>query len=181
MNFSQVVVAMLALLVATPCAAQDLLPSWNDGPAKKAILEFVAAVTDEKRKDYVEPADRVATFDNDGTLWVEYPMYTQALFAFDRVKELAPQHPEWKTQQPFKGVMEDDMKAVDHHGWKMTIAERRRQPRRHLLRRHGHIAARDRALRGRPLVEVLLHERRSREASVAEATSSSRPAPAGLR
>jgi hypothetical protein len=70
MNFSQVVVVMLALLVATPCAAQDPLPSWNDGPARKAILEFVAAVTDEKGKDYVQPADRIATFDNDGTLWV---------------------------------------------------------------------------------------------------------------
>jgi phosphoglycolate phosphatase-like HAD superfamily hydrolase len=118
MNFPKIAVAMLALLVAVPCAAQDLLPSWNDGPARKAILEFVAAVTDEKGKDYVDPADRVATFDNDGTLWVEYPMYTQALFAFDRVKELAPQHPEWKTQQPFKGVLEDDMKAVGASGMK---------------------------------------------------------------
>jgi phosphoglycolate phosphatase-like HAD superfamily hydrolase len=117
-NFSQVVVAMLAVLVAIPCAAQDSLPSWNDGPAKNAILEFVAAVTDEKGKDYVESADRIATFDNDGTLWVEYPMYTQALFAFDRVKKLAPQHPEWKTQQPFKGVLEDDMKAVGASGMK---------------------------------------------------------------
>jgi len=118
MNFSQVVVAMLAVFVVTPCVAQDLLPSWNDGPAKKAILEFVTAVTDEKGKDYVELADRIATFDNDGTLWMEYPMYTQALFAFDRVKELAPQHPEWKTQQPFKGVLEDDMKAVGASGMK---------------------------------------------------------------
>jgi phosphoglycolate phosphatase-like HAD superfamily hydrolase len=118
MNFSRTLVAMLTLLVAIPCAAQDLLPSWNDGPTKKAILEFVAAVTDEKGKDYVEPADRIATFDNDGTLWVEYPMYTQALFAFDRVKTLAPQHPEWKTQQPFKGVLGNDMKAVGASGMK---------------------------------------------------------------
>jgi phosphoglycolate phosphatase-like HAD superfamily hydrolase len=118
MIFSQVFVAMLAVLVAIPCAAQDPLPSWNDGRAKKAILEFVAAVTDEKGKDYVELADRIAAFDNDGTLWVEYPMYTQALFAFDRVKKLAPQHPEWKTQQPFKGVLEDDMKAVGASGMK---------------------------------------------------------------
>jgi len=98
--------------------AADSLPSWNDGPAKKAILEFVAAVTDEKSPDYVAPAERIATFDNDGTLWVEYPMYTQALFAFDRVKALAPQHPEWKTTQPFKGVLEDDMKAVGASGMK---------------------------------------------------------------
>ena len=117
-NFARLGITILTALVAVPCAAQDLLPSWNDGPARKAILEFVAAVTDEKGKDYVEPADRIATFDNDGTLWVEYPMYTQALFAFDRVKELAPQHPEWKTQQPFKGVLEDDMKAVGASGMK---------------------------------------------------------------
>ncbi len=85
MNFSYVVVAMLAVLVAIPCAASDVLPSWNDGLAKKAIQDFVAAVTDQSGKDYIEPADRIATFDNDGTLWVEYLMYTQVLFAFDRV------------------------------------------------------------------------------------------------
>ena len=98
--------------------AADPLSSWNKGPAKQAILEFVAAVTDENSNDYVAPADRIATFDNDGTLWVEYPMYTQALFAFNRVKALAPQHPEWKTTQPFKGVLEDDMKAVGASGMK---------------------------------------------------------------
>jgi phosphoserine phosphatase len=121
-NFSRTLVATLAVLVAVPCAARDLLPSWNDGPTKKAILEFVADVTDEKGRNYVEPADRIATFDNDGTLWVEYPMYTQALFAFDRVKKLAPQHPEWKTQQPFKGVLENDMKAVGASGMKGLMA-----------------------------------------------------------
>ena len=118
MNFSRAVVALLAVLVAIPAAAEEPLPSWNDGPAKTAILEFVAAVTDEKGKDYVEPADRVATFDNDGTLWIEYPMYTQFLFAIERVKELAPKHPEWKTTQPFQGVLEDDMKAVAASGMK---------------------------------------------------------------
>ena len=87
-------------------------------PTKKAILEFVAAVTDENGKDYVEPAERIAVFDNDGTLWVEYPMYTQFLFAFDRVKKLAPQHPEWKTKQPFKAVLEGDMKTVGASGMK---------------------------------------------------------------
>jgi phosphoserine phosphatase len=97
-------------------AAEDPLPSWNDGSTKKAILEFVAAVTDENGKDYVEPAERIATFDNDGTLWVESPMYTQALFAFERVKELAPQHPEWKTTQPFKALLEGDMKTVGASG-----------------------------------------------------------------
>ena len=83
--------------------AADPLASWNEGPAKKSILEFVAAVTDENGRDYVAPAERIATFDNDGTLWVESPMYTQALFAFDRVKELAPQHPEWKPHSPSRG------------------------------------------------------------------------------
>ena len=96
------------------CCSPDcpLLPSWNGGSGKATILEFVGAVTDKDGKDYVEPADRVATFDNDGCLWVEYPMYTQLLFAFDRVKELTPQHPEWKVQQPFKAVLEGDMKTV---------------------------------------------------------------------
>ena len=79
MNFSRTLVAILAVLVAIPCAAQDRLPSWNEGPAKKAILEFVAAVTEKGGKDYVEPAERIAVFDNDGTLWVEQPMYTQVL------------------------------------------------------------------------------------------------------
>jgi len=114
--------ALLAVLLAAfvpGCAAsQDPLPSWNDGSTKKAILEFVAAVTEKGGKDYVEPAERIAVFDNDGTLWVEYPMYTQALFAFDRVKKLAPEHPEWKTKQPFKGVLEGDMKAVGASGMK---------------------------------------------------------------
>ncbi len=96
--------------------AADPLPSWNEGPTKAAILEFVAAVTDKNSEDYVKPADRIATFDNDGTLWVEYPMYTQVLFAFDRVKELAPQHPEWKTKQPFKAALEGDMKTVGASG-----------------------------------------------------------------
>ena len=98
--------------------AANPLPSWNDGTAKEEILYFVNAVTDKNSKDYVEPADRIATFDNDGTLWVEYPMYTQFLFAFDRVKKLAPQHPEWKTKQPFKAVLEGDMKTVGASGMK---------------------------------------------------------------
>jgi phosphoglycolate phosphatase-like HAD superfamily hydrolase len=115
-------VAIFAICFCTAANAADPLPSWNDGAAKKAILEFVSAVTDESSKDYVEPVDRIATFDNDGTLWVEYPMYTQALFAFDRVKKLAPQHPEWKTQQPFKGVLEGDMKAVGASGMKGLMA-----------------------------------------------------------
>ncbi len=111
-------VALLVAFASSSAAARDPLPSWTDGPAKQAILEFVAAVTDENGNDYVEPAERIATFNNDGTLWVEYPMYTQVLFAFDRVKELAPQHPEWKTTQPFRALLEGDMKTVGASGMK---------------------------------------------------------------
>lgn len=108
--------ALLMILASSCTATQDPLPSWNDGAAKAAILDFVAAVTDKAGSDYVEPAARIATFDNDGCLWVEYPMYTQQLFTFDRVKELAPEHPEWKTTQPFKAVLEDDMKTLGASG-----------------------------------------------------------------
>ena len=96
----------------------DPLPSWNEGSTKSAIIQFVTDVTTKGGPKYVKPGDRIATFDNDGTLWVEQPIYTQITFAFDRVKELAAQHPEWKTQQPFKGLLEGDMKAVGASGTK---------------------------------------------------------------
>jgi phosphoglycolate phosphatase-like HAD superfamily hydrolase len=111
----------VAISVVFLCAiayGANPLPSWNDGAAKTAVLEFVAAVTEKGGRDYVEPAERIAVFDNDGTLWVEYPMYTQILFAFERVKELAPQHPEWKTTQPFKALLAGDMKTVGASGMK---------------------------------------------------------------
>jgi phosphoglycolate phosphatase-like HAD superfamily hydrolase len=111
-------VAIFAVCICSVANAADSLASWNEGPARKAILEFVAAVTDKNGKDYVKPAERIAVFDNDGTLWIEYPMYTQALFAFDRVKALAPQHPEWKTKQPFKALLAGDMKTVGASGMK---------------------------------------------------------------
>ncbi len=115
----RVALGIVGLLFAQAVVAADNpLSSWNDGPAKKAILEFVAAVTDENGKDYVPAEERIAVFDNDGTLWVEYPMYTQVLFALDRVKKLAPQHPEWKTKQPFKALLEGDMKTVGASGMK---------------------------------------------------------------
>jgi phosphoserine phosphatase len=116
--FIQSFVAIFAICICSVAHAADPLASWNEGPVKKAILEFVAAVTDESGKDYVAPAERIATFDNDGTLWVEYPMYTQVLFAFERVKKLAPQHPEWKTKQPFKALLAGDMKTVGASGMK---------------------------------------------------------------
>jgi haloacid dehalogenase-like hydrolase len=92
------------------------LPSWNEGATKQSILDFVAAVTGEGSPDFVPPAERIATFDNDGTLWVEHPMYTQLVFVLDRVKALAPQHPEWKDTQPFKAALEGDMKTLTASG-----------------------------------------------------------------
>jgi phosphoserine phosphatase len=110
--------AFLVIFMSGSAVAKDHLPSWNDGTAKEAILYFVNAVTDKNSKDYVEPAERIAVFDHDGTLWVESPMYTQVLFAFERVKKLAPKHPEWKTKQPFKALLAGDMKTVGASGMK---------------------------------------------------------------
>ncbi len=88
------------------------LPSWNDGAAKEAITEFVARVTDPSSPDFVPEPERIATFDNDGCLWSEKPFYFQLLFAVDRVSELAPEHPEWRDTQPFRGAIEGDLEAV---------------------------------------------------------------------
>jgi hypothetical protein len=90
----------------------DPLPSWHEGATKSAIIDFVEDVTDPASSNFLEVADRIATFDNDGNLWSEQPMYFQLIFAIDRVKALAPDHPEWKTQQPFKAVLENDMQTV---------------------------------------------------------------------
>ncbi|HZD30255.1 MAG TPA: haloacid dehalogenase-like hydrolase, partial [Candidatus Angelobacter sp.] len=92
--------------------ATDPLPSWNDGPAKQAILDFVKTTTDKGSPKFVPPEERIATFDQDGTTWVEQPIYSQVLFAFDRVGALAPQHPEWKTKEPFKAVLTGDKEAM---------------------------------------------------------------------
>jgi phosphoglycolate phosphatase-like HAD superfamily hydrolase len=99
--------------------ATDHLPSWNEGSAKTAMLSFVEAVTDPSSKDYVAEKDRVATFDQDGTLWVEHPYYTQLAFALDRLAELAPQHPEWKTTEPYKSALAGDLAAFA----KLSMAE----------------------------------------------------------
>jgi phosphoglycolate phosphatase-like HAD superfamily hydrolase len=106
-------VVLIAIGLGTPAGAQDdPLPSWNDGAAKQAIVEFVEAVTTEGGADFVPPEDRIATFDQDGTLWVEHPLYAQAMFALDRVGEMAPEHPEWKDQEPFKSVLTGDREAI---------------------------------------------------------------------
>lgn len=117
-----VALVISAVTVSTAFAQSDPLPSWNDGPTKQAIVSFVEKVTDKEGEYYVPPEDRVATFDNDGTLWIEQPMYVQLAFALDRVKALAPEHPEWKDKQPFKAVLEGDMKTVAASGEK-GIAE----------------------------------------------------------
>jgi len=105
---------LLAIVIAglKTAYAQDPLPSWNDGPAKQSIVEFVAKVTKESSPDFVPAVERIATFDNDGTLWCEQPMYFQLFFALDRVKALAPQHPEWKTKEPFASLLKGDLKGA---------------------------------------------------------------------
>jgi phosphoserine phosphatase len=99
-----------AQLQAQP--AKDPLPSWSDGPAKKAIVDFVKATTTKGGSEYVAPPERIATFDNDGTLWVEHPIYTQFAFALDRVKSLVPRHPDWKDKEPFKAVLAHDREQI---------------------------------------------------------------------
>lgn len=129
-NRVRVLGSVLAALFALSCASSqapganepqasakaqafvDPLPSWNDNSTKARIIEFVRAVTDPEGPAFVDPEDRVATFDNDGTLWVEQPLYAELAFALHRVKDLAKVHPEWKDQQPFKAVIEDDRETL---------------------------------------------------------------------
>ena len=101
----------VSALAQTPSAI-DPLPSWNEGPAKTAIFDFVSETTKEGGENYVAPADRIATFDQDGTTWVSHPLYGQALFALDRLAEMAPKHPEWKDTEPFKSVLDGDHEAL---------------------------------------------------------------------
>lgn len=112
-------VAMVASLTTTGSAfAADPLPSWQDGATKSAILSFVEKVTDKNSPDYVPVPERIATFDNDGTLWSEQPMYFQLMYVLDRVKAMAPDHPEWQTTEPFASVLKGDMKGVAAAGEK---------------------------------------------------------------
>ncbi len=104
--------SVLLFGAASAQAQRDPLPSWNKGPAKEGILNFVKATTEKSSPNYVEPKDRIATFDQDGTLWTEHPLYGQAMFALDRLGKLAPQHPEWKETEPFKSVLTGDREAM---------------------------------------------------------------------
>jgi phosphoglycolate phosphatase-like HAD superfamily hydrolase len=117
-RIAQLVCAAAALFAALPVVA-DPLASWSDGASKARIVNFVQDVTDPAGKNYVPPAERIAVFDNDGTLWTEQPMYFQLAFILDRVHALAPQHPEWRTTEPFKSVLAGDMAglaAAGEHG-----------------------------------------------------------------
>jgi phosphoglycolate phosphatase-like HAD superfamily hydrolase len=117
--FRRLFVFLAVALLLTACAsaprpevpAPQPLPAWNDGPSRQAILDFVDAVTDPDGPGYVAPSERVAVFDNDGTLWSEKPLYTQMFFVLDQVKAMADQHPEWREQEPFRAVLEDDLEA----------------------------------------------------------------------
>jgi phosphoglycolate phosphatase-like HAD superfamily hydrolase len=104
--------SVLLIAATSKTLADDPLPSWNDTTPKKAIIDFVERVTKPGSPDFVRPEERIATFDNDGTLWAEQPIYFQFLFAMDRIKALAPQHPEWKTKEPFKSVLTGDTKGL---------------------------------------------------------------------
>ena len=106
----------LSLRIFAQAQGGDPLPSWNGGRTKQSILDFVAAVTREGSADFVPVSERIATFDNDGTLWIEQPMYVQLAFALDRVVALAPEHPEWKEKQPFKAALDRDMKTLAEAG-----------------------------------------------------------------
>lgn len=114
MNIRKSICLFLGLTLSTSlfASAQDPLPSWNDGVAKNAIIQFVAKTTTVGTPSFMLPAERIAVFDNDGTLWSEQPIYFQLAFVFDRLKELAPQHPEWQQNKLFVAALKGDMKTV---------------------------------------------------------------------
>jgi phosphoserine phosphatase len=127
MKVKLALLCILTLIVALICSnvavaqANDPLPSWNEGNAKQSVLAFVKKVTTPNAPAFVAPAERIATFDNDGTLWAEKPMYFQLFFALDRVKALAPQHPEWKDKEPFASLLKGDVKKAMAGGMKSIL------------------------------------------------------------
>ncbi len=117
MNVLRHAIVLTLLLAAVfagppPSRADDPLPSWNNGAARQSILRFIDRITREDSPDFVPPSERIAVFDNDGTLWAEQPMYFQFLFVLDRIKALAPRHPEWRTQEPFASLLRGNVKSV---------------------------------------------------------------------
>ena len=130
----QTTIGLILFVILTACAVTRPapLPSWSEGTSKQQIIDFVNSVTKKEGSDYVAPGKRIATFDNDGTLWAEKPTYFQFLFIIDRIKTMAPDHPEWASTQPFQAVLENDMvaiKAAGEHGAFRT--------------RHGHACRHD--------------------------------------
>ncbi len=120
-NFIMVVALSLAFTPFSSIAAADVLPSWKDGKTKQAIVQFVKQVTTKGGPKFIPTAERIAVFDNDGTLWAEQPMYFQLAFALDRVKAVVPQHPEWREKEPFKSALAGDLKGVAAGGEKGLI------------------------------------------------------------
>jgi len=121
---SWAIIFVILFTVAQAYGQTDTLPSWSDGPTKQAIIQFVQATSNKSDARYVPPEDRIATFDQDGTLWVEQPLYTQAIFELDRVKALANEHPEWKATEPFRSVLAGDKAAMakfDKQTWAQII------------------------------------------------------------
>lgn len=114
--------SVFVLIFPVALLAQDPLPSWNEGATKQSIIDFVKAVTTEGSSDFVPVPERIATFDNDGTLWSEQPLYFQFLFALDQVKVMAPKHPEWKTKEPFKSILAGNLKGALAGGEKSLLA-----------------------------------------------------------
>lgn len=112
----RILTACLLCLPFAACAPSRELPSWNDGPARDSIVSFVTEARTPDSHGHIPKAERIAVFDNDGTLWAEQPAYFQLFFAMDRVRDLAPQHPEWRTQQPFRAVLENDLAALAASG-----------------------------------------------------------------
>jgi len=110
------------VLLTLSLQAADALPSWNEGPSKQSIINYMTSVTKEGSADFIPVKDRIAVFDNDGTLWTEQPVYFQLFFTMDRVKALASKHPEWKTEEPFASVLKNDMKGVMKSGMKGLMA-----------------------------------------------------------
>lgn len=175
MRFRRWLLGVLILLALTSAAAgqsQDPLPSWHDGATKTSIVDFVARMTREGGPDFVPPTERIATFDNDGTLWVEQPVYFQLAFALDRIRAMALSHPEWKTTEPFRSLLRNDLKGVVASGEKgmlqimaashsgMTTDEFASAVRDWLATaRHPRFSRRYDSLVYQPMLELLAHLR----------------------